>query len=203
MSRAGVSLLLVLGFLLLAFGVRTLLHWRTTGSTGWRGISGRPGSPEWLGGVLFAVALLAGVGAGVLAMAGAAGLVWRPTLLSDLIGVTLYAAGVVGTLWAQSAMGPSWRIGVDESEETELVVDLGPFRIVRNPIFTFMTLAAAGLAIVLPTWMSLVSVVGLVIAIELQVRWVEEPYLVRTHGDAYRRYCEKVGRFVPRLVARR
>ena len=33
--------------------------------------------------------------------------------------------------------------------------------------------------------------------VELQVRAVEEPYLVRTHGDDYRLYCEAVGRFIP------
>jgi protein-S-isoprenylcysteine O-methyltransferase Ste14 len=39
----------------------------------------------------------------------------------------------------------------------------------------------------------------LVVAIELQVRFVEEPYLVRTHGESYRAYCRRVGRFVPGL----
>jgi protein-S-isoprenylcysteine O-methyltransferase Ste14 len=26
---------------------------------------------------------------------------------------------------------------------------------------------------------------------------VEEPYLVRSHGDEYRRYASRVGRFLP------
>src|SRR5262245_6886356 len=37
----------LLGYLIFAFGVRTWLHWRSTGSTGFRGISGKPGSAEW------------------------------------------------------------------------------------------------------------------------------------------------------------
>ncbi len=37
----------------LAFGGRTLLHRLRTGSTGFKDISGRPGSLEWVGGVLF------------------------------------------------------------------------------------------------------------------------------------------------------
>ncbi len=34
-------------------------------------------------------------------------------------------------------------------------------------------------------------------AIVLQVRFVEEPCLVRRHGDAYLSYAQRVGRFVP------
>jgi protein-S-isoprenylcysteine O-methyltransferase Ste14 len=46
----------------------------------------------------------------------------------------------------------------------------------------------------------LVAIVGfalLVLTIELQVRVVEEPYLLTVHGDAYRDYLAGVGRFVP------
>lgn len=41
--------------------------------------------------------------------------------------------------------------------------------------------------------------VGLVAAVELQVRFVEEPYLLRTHGEGYAKYASRVGRFVPGL----
>jgi len=34
-------------------------------------------------------------------------------------------------------------------------------------------------------------------AIEVSVRTVEEPYLLGVHGDAYRDYSARVGRFVP------
>jgi protein-S-isoprenylcysteine O-methyltransferase Ste14 len=33
--------------------------------------------------------------------------------------------------------------------------------------------------------------------IELQVRVVEEPHLLRTHGQAYEDWAREVGRFVP------
>ena len=38
---------------------------------------------------------------------------------------------------------------------------------------------------------------ALVLAVEIQVKAVEEPYLERTHGDAYRRYRAHSWRFVP------
>src|SRR5690606_14337890 len=53
------ALLLLVVYLALGFGLRSWLQWRYTGSTGFRGISGAPGSAEWWGGVLFIAALLA------------------------------------------------------------------------------------------------------------------------------------------------
>ena len=102
------------------------------------------------------------------------------------------------TLGAQFAMGESWRIGVDESEQTEMVTT-GPFSIVRNPIFTAMVPTALGLALLVPNVVAIVGFVALVVALEIQVRLVEEPYLLRTHGDAYAQYARRVGRFVPLL----
>src|SRR4029077_4732083 len=110
--------------------------------------------------------------------------------------VALYAAGLAGTLWAQFAMGDAWRIGVRETERTSLVSG-GPFRWVRNPIYSSMLLAALGLALAAPNVLSVLALLALLIALELQVRWVEEPYLTRAHGTSYRDYASRIGRFVP------
>jgi protein-S-isoprenylcysteine O-methyltransferase Ste14 len=186
-------------FLLLAFGLRTLIHLRRTGSTGFVGFTGRPGSVEWWGGVLFALAIVAGGAAPALQLAGVVHP--APSLVTPLlqsIGIALFAAGILGTLWAQLAMGESWRIGVNETERTTLVV-AGPFRWVRNPIFTAMTTATLGLALLVPNVASLAAVASLVLALELHVRLVEEPYLRRTHGASYARYAASAGRFLPRI----
>jgi protein-S-isoprenylcysteine O-methyltransferase Ste14 len=184
-------------FLFLAFGVRSLVQWRRTGSTGFVGFSGRPGSAEWWGGVLFALAVVAGGAAPVLQLAGvlspATGFV-RPEL--QWAGIVLFAAGIAGTLWSQLTMGDSWRVGVNRAEKTALVV-AGPFRWVRNPIFTAMTTATLGLALLVPNVAAFAAVASLVLALELQVRLVEEPYLRRTHGESYARYASSAGRFLP------
>jgi hypothetical protein len=39
--------------------------------------------------------------------------------------------------------------------------------------------------------------IALVTGLELQVCFVEEPYLRRTHGSAYLRYAARAGRFIP------
>ena len=53
-------------YLALAFGGRTLLQLRSTGSRGFKGISGRPLLAEWTGGALFVGAFLLGLAARLL-----------------------------------------------------------------------------------------------------------------------------------------
>lgn len=184
-------------FLVLAFGLRAALHLRRTGTSGYVGLSGRPFSTEWGAGVLFGAAVISG---GLAPVAQLAGFVqpwaWPAVDLGYDVGIALTAIGIVGTLWAQLAMGDSWRIGVDHEARTELV-SRGPFRLVRNPIYTWMTFASAGLMLLAPNVLAVGSLVTLLLALELQVRAVEEPHLLRTHGEAYRRYAAATGRFVP------
>ena len=183
----------------LAFGLRIWLQLRRTGASGFKGVSGRPGSLEWIAGVLFVVAIAVGVAAPVLDVAD----VIEPLDALDssglrATGVAIFVVGLVGTVYAQISMGESWRIGVDEAERTALVTS-GPFGIVRNPIFSAMLPASLGLALLVPNVVALVGLGALWIALEIQVRLVEEPYLLRTHGDVYREYAARVGRFVPGL----
>lgn len=93
-------------------------------------------------------------------------------------------------------MGSAWRIGVREDERTQLVTG-GPFTVVRNPIFSCMLLTATGLVVLLPNVLSVAALACLLAAVELQVRFVEEPYLLHTHGQCYRDYASRVGRFFP------
>jgi protein-S-isoprenylcysteine O-methyltransferase Ste14 len=196
---ATLALVLYVVYLLLAFGLRTLIQLRRTGSTGFHGLGGRPGSAEWIAGVGFTVALLVGAAAPVLALLD----VVEPisaldTTAAHIAGLVLAVGGIGLTFYAQVAMGSSWRIGVDPGERTTLVTS-GPFALVRNPIFAAMLPTALGLTMLVPSWVAIIGLGGLVIALELQVRVVEEPYLLQVHGNSYAEYATQVGRFVPRL----
>jgi protein-S-isoprenylcysteine O-methyltransferase Ste14 len=194
---AELALALYALFGVLTFGVRTTVQIRRTGSSGFQGIAGRPGSVEWFAGLGFAVAIAVGVAAPVLALRG----VVEPIAALDItaahvVGIVLAVAGIAATFAAQLLMGSSWRIGVDPAERTALVTT-GPFAVVRNPIYASMLPTALGLALMVPSWVALAGLAGLVLALELQVRLVEEPYLLSVHGDAYVAYAARAGRFVP------
>lgn len=112
------------------------------------------------------------------------------------LGLASSVAGLAALLWSQSSMGDSLRIGVDPAERTALVTK-GPFRWVRNPIYTAMLVYVVGVALLAPNIVSLVALAVLALGLDLHVRLVEEPYLAATHGSAYASYAARVGRFVP------
>jgi protein-S-isoprenylcysteine O-methyltransferase Ste14 len=192
---------LVLGlyalYLTFAVGVRMLVQRMRTGSSGFTGVRGSVGSIEWFAPSLFVGSYALGVAAPVLSLVG----IDRPLAIffgMRPLGVLFFTAGFLLTVWAQFAMGESWRIGVAREDRTALV-QKGPFAVVRNPIFAAMLLAEAGLALSLPNASAIVAALGLLLAVELQVRGVEEPHLLRAHGEAYETYRRRVGRFLPRL----
>ncbi|MBW0088822.1 isoprenylcysteine carboxylmethyltransferase family protein [Pseudonocardia sp. KRD-184] len=185
--------------LLLAFGLRTWVQLRQNGTSGFRGITGRPGSVAWWGGVLFPIALLLGLAAPLLVILGVTPhWQWPAHPVVAGSGLALGVVSLAVVLLAQHTMGASWRIGVDERERTELVTT-GIFSRVRNPIFTGMAGVSAAAALMAPTPVAAVAVTALVAAVQIQVRIVEEPYLRLTHGQSYERYAATAGRFVPVL----
>jgi protein-S-isoprenylcysteine O-methyltransferase Ste14 len=196
-SAAVVALALLTLFGLLGFVWRAWLQRRRTGSTGFRGIRGRIGSVEWVAGVGFVVALIIAVVGPALQFSAV--IAPLPVLHADWIqitGIAIAVLGIVLTVWAQLDMGDSWRVGVDEGETTALV-HTGMFGRVRNPIYTAMLTFDLGIALVTPNFVTIAGLILAITALELQVRRVEEPYLLGKHGEAYRGYTASVGRFVP------
>ena len=193
------ALMLYLVFGALGFGWRTWTHYRHTGSTGFQGIRGRFGSLEWCAGTGFITAILIGITAPLLQMTG---LLDPVSVLHAMpiqtFGILLAVVGTAATVYAQLDMGESWRIGVDPNETTTLVRS-GVFVVVRNPIFTGMLTFGAGIVLAAPNPLAIAGFALLLASIQLQVRVVEEPYLLRVHGNDYSRYLETVGRFLPRI----
>ena len=119
-------------------------------------------------------------------------------LLGILIGSFLCLIGTAVTAISQYQMGKAWRIGVNESERTELITH-GWYAYVRNPIYSgLMTFALGLLAFIPHPYMLLGLIIGY-LSIELLVRYVEEPYLIRLHGATYEAYCRGTNRYFPSI----
>jgi len=180
-----------------SLGIRALAHSRATGTSGLLLGRARPGSVKWLGETAQMLAIGLGVAAAALAdtvepidaLDGSGG---------HIAGLAIFALGFAGVVGSQHAMGASWRIGQDEEERTALVTS-GPFRIIRNPIFSSLVLVQLGLALLVPSVLAGAGLVLLIPSILIQVRAVEEPHLIRTHGNEYLAYARRVGRFAPGL----
>ena len=188
---------ILVAFAVLAFGVRIAIQLRRTGKTGLIGLREGAGPLDWLSGALFVLGMGMGAASPVLVLSDAL----EPVSSLDVsalhaIGIALAAAGGLAVFAAQLGMGESWRIGVSDEERTDLVT-AGWFSLCRNPIYTSMIVGWLGLALIVPTWLGFAAVAVITAGLELQVRFVEEPYLVLTHGEHYRAYAARVGRFLP------
>lgn len=118
---------------------------------------------------------------------------WLENSILISIGLILLFAALVWTVLAQIQMGNSLRIGIDEQNKTALV-QTGIFGISRNPIFLGLLTALIGLFLVTPNVLTLLVLGVSAALIGVQVR-LEEEFLTRVHGDAYRAYCQKVRRW--------
>ena len=79
---------------------------------------------------------------------------------------------------------------------TTTIVETGPYRFTRNPIYLGMFLGLVGLAIAFDSLWLLVMLVPFTLAIRYGVVAREEAYLERKFGDAYRQYRARVRRWL-------
>jgi protein-S-isoprenylcysteine O-methyltransferase Ste14 len=190
-----VGLVLIGAWIVLVAGVRGVIQYRRTGAMAMR-VADPRGTPQWWSRIVSSVGFLLLVGAGIAQLAGlpTIAVLDRPELL--VLGLALFVVGLALTLASQAAMGEAWRGDVDPDATGQLVTS-GPFRIVRNPIFTGTAITEVGLVLVMPNVLAVAALVCFALSTQIQVRLVEEPYLLRVHGEAYRRYAARTGRFVP------
>lgn len=116
----------------------------------------------------------------------------RPAFIS--LGIGLLAVSLLWTLVAQAQMGNSWRIGIDAETKTQLV-QLGVFRLSRNPIFLGMRVTLLGFFLILPNAVTVATLVLGDALMQIQAR-LEEEYLRQTHGEVYQKYCQQTRRWL-------
>jgi len=128
------------------------------------------------------------------------GVAFFPALLNPpllVTGIALVVAGYAATLWCYAAMGNTWRIGVNAQEKTTLV-ERGPYRWIRHPIYGFQLVMLAGAALLLPTVLSF-TILALHLVCALIKAVDEENYLKTVHGQTYTDYMARTGRLLPKL----
>lgn len=113
------------------------------------------------------------------------------------IGIVLALSGdmIFGiSVWT---MKDSWRAGVSETEQTELVTD-GIYQISRNPAFLGFDTVYVGILLMFFNWILFAFSVAAMVMFHLQIVKVEEPFLDSVFGEDYRKYKKKVNRYFGR-----
>ena len=114
------------------------------------------------------------------------------------IGVILCICGIMFASYCQFFMGGNWRIGVDPNEKTELITS-GIYSKIRNPIYTGCIVHGLGILFLAPNVLVFINGVAGLYTIRAYVRYIEEPYLIKLHGNEYVRYMGSTGSFLPNL----
>lgn len=111
------------------------------------------------------------------------------------VGVLLLAPSLALAALSVLWMGPSWRIGIDETPQA--VVVTGPYRVIRHPIYAGMLLAVAGMWLAGPDVLVSLWAGAAAVALLVQAR-LEEEFLAK-NAPGYSEYMKRTGRFVPRI----
>jgi protein-S-isoprenylcysteine O-methyltransferase Ste14 len=85
---------------------------------------------------------------------------------------------------------------VPTNRPTTTIVESGPYRFTRNPIYVAMFLALIGLAVAFDSLWLFITRVPFALVIRYGVVAREEAYLERKFGDVYRAYRSRVRRWV-------
>lgn len=76
------------------------------------------------------------------------------------------------------------------------LVTSGLYRYSRNPMYVGVLLILSGWAIGFGSWPLAIYAAGVAVAVHLRVLLHEEPFLARTHGDAWTGYRARVSRWI-------
>jgi protein-S-isoprenylcysteine O-methyltransferase Ste14 len=119
---------------------------------------------------------------------------WEVTPALGWSMVALTAAGIAFAWWARIHLGKLWSGGVERMADHR-VVDSGPYRWVRHPIYTGLIMGAVAIAVVQAKPWALVGAVLFALGFILKAR-VEERFLEREIGG-YEDYRRRVSMIVP------
>ena len=117
------------------------------------------------------------------------------TLIVHRVGNVTVLIGLIIALWARTVLGGNWSASVTFRDNHELI-ERGPYRFVRHPIYTGVLLMFCGTAIVIGRGIAFLALLILFLIYWLRLRQ-EEALLTRHFPEAYRRYKSRTKALIP------
>lgn len=121
---------------------------------------------------------------------------WRLGAALDWILVALAGAGLLFTWWARIHLGRLWSDWV-MTKAGHHVVDTGPYRLVRHPIYLGLIFAAFATAVEKGTSFALLGAVIMTLAFYTKARREERFLRAELGADAYDAYARRTAMLVP------
>ena len=117
--------------------------------------------------------------------------------LMQIAGLVIGAIGAFVAVWCIATFVTVGRGTPMPLDPPRRLVDAGPYRLVRNPMYIGAGLALMGAALFYESWALLGYCAAFAIVMHLFVVRYEEPTLRASFGDDYVRYCQRVRRWWP------
>ena len=112
------------------------------------------------------------------------------------LGLAPLAIGIAGLLWCVRDFYVSGKGTLAPWAPPQRLVVVGLYRYSRNPMYVSVALILLGWAVSFGSGDLLAYALLVVLAFHLRVVLAEEPYLARTHGEAWREYAARVPRWL-------
>jgi protein-S-isoprenylcysteine O-methyltransferase Ste14 len=119
--------------------------------------------------------------------------------VQQIIGMALGAFGAAIAVWCILTFVTIGKGTPAPFDPPRRLVNEGPYRFMRNPMYAGAGLALIGAAVFYASWILLGYAALFFLASHLFVLLYEEPVLRRTFGENYEAYCRHVKRWWPRF----
>jgi protein-S-isoprenylcysteine O-methyltransferase Ste14 len=141
--------------------------------------------PVWLGFVLFVAAWAHPFGPVAI----------RRTVFSDSVAVASCALGLFVAIWSRKVLGAEWSQDV-ELKQGHKLVERGPYRFMRHPIYTGHLLMGLGTAMGSGLLVAFAGLASLAMGFWIKLNQ-EERLLLRAFPDEYPAYKARVKALIP------
>lgn len=113
-------------------------------------------------------------------------------------GLFLLALSILLVYWTHINLNKNFTDTV-YIRKNAFLVTTGPYRWVRHPMYVAGLIMGIGSGLALANWFIGLTGTLLMLLIMILRTPIEEEKLLQRHGEAYRQYCEKTGRFFPKI----
>jgi len=151
--------------------------------------------------VLRGLAAVAGIAALAIYLVRPQWISWASMPLPDGLrwaGAGIAAAGILLLAWVHRELGRNFAATLHEREGQTLVTS-GPYRWVRNPMYTSIYLVLLSFLLITANWLIGALWIGAFTLVMISRVGREEALMEEKFGDQYRTWAAGTGRFLPRL----
>ncbi|MEK7287607.1 MAG: isoprenylcysteine carboxylmethyltransferase family protein [Elusimicrobiota bacterium] len=112
------------------------------------------------------------------------------------LGLVLCLACIVIRTWGKYTLGYYYTFSIDLRDDHRVIED-GPYRFVRHPLYLGAFLGVAGLPLLAHSWIAVLALTlptGFAFGLRLIL---EDKFLLQNLGDSYREYAGRTSRLIP------